>query len=75
MGRGEGLFLVCAPTFPPSLRLPSQDAQRAIDKLDGFGYDNLILRVEWAAPRAEPGAEGVGGGGPGPGTRPPLFRN
>jgi len=30
-----------------------EDAQRAIDKLDGYGYDNLILRVEWAAPRAE----------------------
>jgi translation initiation factor 3 subunit G len=29
------------------------DAQRAIDKLDGYGYDNLILRVEWAAPRTE----------------------
>ncbi len=29
------------------------DAQRAIDKLDGFGYDNLILRVEFAAPRPE----------------------
>jgi len=29
------------------------DAQRAIDKLNGYGYDNLILRVEWAAPRAE----------------------
>lgn len=28
-----------------------QDAQRAIDKLDRYGYDNLILRVEWAAPR------------------------
>jgi len=27
------------------------DAQRAIDKLDGYGYDSLILRVEWAAPR------------------------
>ncbi|KAK3283023.1 hypothetical protein CYMTET_9263 [Cymbomonas tetramitiformis] len=31
------------------------DAQRAIDKLNGYGYDNLILRVEWAAPRAEQG--------------------
>ncbi|KAK9815263.1 hypothetical protein WJX72_000878 [[Myrmecia] bisecta] len=29
------------------------DAQRAIEKLDGYGYDNLILRVEWAQPRAE----------------------
>ena len=29
------------------------DGQRAIDKLDGYGYDSLILRVEWAAPRAE----------------------
>lgn len=28
-----------------------EDGQRAIDKLDGYGYDNLILRVEWAAPR------------------------
>ena len=28
-----------------------EDAQRAINKLDGFGFDNLILRVEWAAPR------------------------
>ena len=30
-----------------------EDGQRAIDKLDGYGYDNLILRVEWAAPREE----------------------
>ena len=24
------------------------DAQKAIDKLNGFGYDHLILKVEWA---------------------------
>lgn len=32
---------------------PREDAAKAIDKLDGYGYDNLILRVEWAQPRAE----------------------
>jgi len=30
-----------------------EHANRAIEKLNGFGYDNLILRVEYAAPRAE----------------------
>ena len=30
-----------------------EDAARAVAKLDGYGYDNLILRVEFAAPRAE----------------------
>ncbi|KAH6818437.1 hypothetical protein C2S51_002040 [Perilla frutescens var. frutescens] len=27
-----------------------EDGERAIDKLNGSTYDNLILRVEWAAP-------------------------
>lgn len=27
------------------------EGQKAIDKLDGHGYDNLILSVGWAAPR------------------------
>jgi hypothetical protein len=30
-----------------------EDAERAIRTLNGYGYDNLILHVEWAAPRAE----------------------
>lgn len=29
------------------------DAQRAIDKLDGHGYDHLILSVTWANPSAQ----------------------
>jgi len=29
-----------------------EDAQRAIDKLNGHGYDNLILQVQWAKPKA-----------------------
>ncbi|WVZ73351.1 hypothetical protein U9M48_021667 [Paspalum notatum var. saurae] len=28
-----------------------EDGERAIRKLDKYGYDNLILHVEWAAPR------------------------
>jgi translation initiation factor 3 subunit G len=31
------------------------DAERAVRVMNGYGYDNLILRVEWAAPRAERG--------------------
>jgi len=29
-----------------------QDAQKAIDKLNGHGYDNLIIGVQWAKPKA-----------------------
>ena len=28
-----------------------EDAQNAINKLDGHGYDHLILSVSWANPR------------------------
>ena len=28
------------------------DAQKAIDKLNGHGYDNLIMQVMWAKPKA-----------------------
>jgi len=29
-----------------------EDAQRAVDRLHGYGYDNLILGVQWAKPKA-----------------------
>lgn len=28
----------------------SEDAQRAMDRLAGYGYDHLILQIEWAKP-------------------------
>lgn len=28
-----------------------EDAERAINKLNGYGYDSLILQVEWSTPR------------------------
>lgn len=31
-----------------------EDAQKAIDKLDGHGYDHLILSVSWATPSVAP---------------------
>jgi RNA recognition motif-containing protein len=47
------------------------DAQKAIDKLDGHGYDHLILSVTWANPSAgaapAPAPTGGAGFGPPPG--------
>lgn len=48
--------------------------ERCIEKLNGFGYDHLILSVEWARPsgdRAAVGGEGGGGGGEGGANLPP----
>lgn len=42
------------------------DAQKAIDRLNGYGYGNLILHVEFAKPRDEDGAkQSVGSQGAG----------
>merc|ERR1719183_400455 len=43
-----------------------KDAEEAIRRLNGHGYDNLVLRVEWAKPQARDG-EGEKGGGKGEG--------
>ena len=38
-----------------------EDAQKAMDRLQGFGYDHLILKLEWAKPSApkDPASEGT----------------
>jgi len=41
-----------------------EDAQAAIDKLNGHGYDHLILQVEWAKPREDKPREGGPPGAP-----------
>jgi len=38
------------------------DAQKAIDRLNGYGYGNLILHVEFAKPREEDSAKSQGAG-------------
>ena len=48
------LMLMLVPSPPPCVcAWCREDAERAIRALNGFGYDNLILKVEYAAPRAE----------------------
>lgn len=42
---------VCVPGFAFINYNSRHEAQRAIDALNGHGYSNLILRVEWAKPR------------------------
>lgn len=37
-----------------------EDAEKALDKLQGYGYDHLIIKLEWAKPTKDSGG---GGGG------------
>ena len=41
------------------------DAKNAMAKLQGFGYDHLILKLEWARPGGSGGGPGGGAGGGG----------
>lgn len=45
--------------------LSSECASRAFDALQGYGYANLILRLEWAKPAVDGGGGGGGFGGGG----------
>jgi len=42
-----------------------EDGQRAMDALQGYGYDHLILKIEWAKPSAPKDA----------GSEPVQFRS
>ncbi len=41
-----------------------EDAQKSMDKLNGYGYDHLILKIEWAKPstKTDVQSSGLGGG-------------
>lgn len=41
----------------------SEDAEVAFEKLQGYGYDHLILRLEWAKPAVDMGGGGFREGG------------
>ncbi|RLN98189.1 hypothetical protein BBJ28_00016936, partial [Nothophytophthora sp. Chile5] len=38
-----------------------EDAEKALNKLQGYGYDHLILKLEWAKPSNKPAQEGDAG--------------
>jgi translation initiation factor 3 subunit G len=46
-----------------------EDAERAMERLQGYGYDHLLLKLEWAKATSK---EGGGGGGP-PGDNSMRF--
>lgn len=37
-----------------------EDAERALNKLQGYGYDHLILKLEWAKPSTKPAETDAG---------------
>jgi len=71
-GRTQRIFLAKNPETKVSKGFAfityhnKSDAEMAIKRLNGHGYDNLVLRVEWAKPQNRDG-EGEKGGGKGEG--------
>jgi translation initiation factor 3 subunit G len=47
-----------------------EDAERAMNKLQGYGYDHLILKIEWAKPSNKPAGESQD-----PGSMSTTFRS
>lgn len=47
-----------------------EDAERAMNKLQGYGYDHLILKIEWAKPSNKPSGEAQD-----PGSMSTTFRS
>ncbi len=45
----------------------TSDAKKCIERLNGYGYDHLILQVEWSKPKEPRDGEGGSGGGGGAG--------
>ena len=41
----------------------TSDAKKCIERLNGYGYDHLILQVEWSKPKEPRDGEGGSGGG------------
>lgn len=62
--RKEGDHLIKEPKgFAYVAFYSKKDAEAAMEKLQGHGYDHLILKLEWARPQKDGGAGGGGGGG------------
>lgn len=68
--RKEGNTIIKEPKgFAYVAYYTKKDAEAAMEKLQGHGYDHLILKLEWARPQKDAGGGGPGGGGDGGGYR------
>jgi translation initiation factor 3 subunit G len=64
MERKEGNMIIKEPRgFAYISFMSRSDAERAMIRLQGHGYDHLILKLEWAKPPSKDGPASGGGGG------------